>query len=117
MPFSKQKIKNKPSQSRFFQETMHPWDMLASSTSLNTNATKFIRLYINPQHNTPWLVNKDGEGYLAEVVGYGDLYAFGYSEREALSELLGVIDAVSEIKGPTFKSQIKPIRDLLKDQI
>jgi hypothetical protein len=96
---------------------MHPWDVLASTTSLRTNATKFVRLYINPQHNTPWLVRKDGEGYLAEVVGYSDLYAFGYSEREALSELLGVIDTVSEMKGPTFKRQVMPIRDVLKDRI
>ena len=33
------------------------------------------------------VIEKDGEGYLARVEGHDNLFAFAYSEREAILEL------------------------------
>ena len=42
-------------------------------------------------------IKEDGEGFLAEVVGNDGLYAFGYTEEEARSELDHVIATTIEI--------------------
>ncbi len=44
-------------------------------------------------------VNKDGEGFLAKICGRDNLYAFGYSEDEALQELENVVDMVMKLAG------------------
>jgi len=33
------------------------------------------------------IIEKDGEGYLAKIEGYDNLFAFAYSEKEAVIEL------------------------------
>ena len=39
-------------------------------------------------------IEKDGEGFLAKVIGTDELYAFGYTKQEALRELSNVIEMV-----------------------
>ena len=41
-------------------------------------------------------VKADGEGFLAKVRGRQNLFAFGYSEEEALQELGNVVDMVMD---------------------
>ena len=38
----------------------------------------------------------DGEGYIAEVVGYPYMYAFWYSKEEAQRELYSVLSMLKE---------------------
>ena len=40
------------------------------------------------------LIEKDGEGYLASVEGHDSLFAFAYSEREAILELRNVVEMI-----------------------
>lgn len=42
------------------------------------------------------IIKKDGEGYLAKVVGQQHLFAFGYSEKEAVEELKNVVEMVMD---------------------
>lgn len=51
------------------------------------------------------LVQKDGDGYLAEVVGKENCYAFWYSEQEALSELKKVVEMLQEYYQDELKQQ------------
>jgi len=41
-------------------------------------------------------IKKDGKGFLAEIVEYPDIYAFGYSEKDAIKELSNVIEMLGE---------------------
>ncbi len=41
-------------------------------------------------------VKQDGDGYLAKVRGRKNLFAFGYSEKEALQELGNVVDMMMD---------------------
>lgn len=41
-------------------------------------------------------IHPDWEGYIAEVVGYPHMYAFGYTESEAKSELYNVLSMLKE---------------------
>ena len=41
-------------------------------------------------------VKQDGDGYLAKVRGQTNLFAFGYSEEEALKELANVVDMIMD---------------------
>jgi predicted RNase H-like HicB family nuclease len=41
-------------------------------------------------------IEKDGKGYLAQVEGAPELYAFGYTEQECLRELSNVVEMVAD---------------------
>lgn len=41
-------------------------------------------------------INKDGEGYLAKVQGHDNLFAFAYSEKDAIKELINVVDMMMD---------------------
>jgi len=41
-------------------------------------------------------IEKDGEGYLAKVAGHPNLFAFAYSEAEAIAELKNVVEMVMD---------------------
>ena len=41
-------------------------------------------------------VKQDGDGYLAKVGGRKNLFAFGYSEKEALMELGNVVEMMMD---------------------
>ncbi len=40
------------------------------------------------------IIEKDGDGFLAKVEGHKNLFAFGYSEKEALIELKNVVEMI-----------------------
>lgn len=40
------------------------------------------------------IVEKDGDGYLAKVEGHQNLFAFAYSEKEAIIELQNVVEMI-----------------------
>ena len=42
------------------------------------------------------LIEKDGEGYLAKVEGHQNLFAFAYSEKEAVAELKNVVEMMMD---------------------
>jgi predicted RNase H-like HicB family nuclease len=42
------------------------------------------------------LIEKDGDGYLAKIDGYENLYAFSYSEKEAVQELKDVVEMMMD---------------------
>lgn len=42
------------------------------------------------------LVEKDGEGYLAKIENHDNLFAFGYSEKEAIVELKNVVEMIMD---------------------
>jgi len=41
-------------------------------------------------------IEKDGDGYLAKVTGHPNLFAFAYSEAEAITELQNVVEMVMD---------------------
>jgi len=41
-------------------------------------------------------VEKDGEGYLAKIEGHENLFAFAYTEREAVMELKNVVEMIMD---------------------
>ena len=41
---------------------------------------------------TDIIIKKDWEGYLAEVIGNDQLFAYGATEEDAKKELLGVVE-------------------------
>jgi len=59
------------------------------------------------------MVKKDGEGFLAEVVGKSHLYAFAYTEKDAIDELKGVIDMMVDHYSQELVMQKKLQKDLL----
>ena len=44
--------------------------------------------------DTNIVIEKDGEGYLARVEGHDNLFAFAYSEHEAILELKNVVEMI-----------------------
>ena len=42
------------------------------------------------------IIENDGEGYLARIEGYPNLFAFAYSEKEALVELKNVVEMIMD---------------------
>lgn len=44
-----------------------------------------------------YTIDKDGEGYLAKVIGRDDVYAYGLTEEEAKKELLSVVEMLMDI--------------------
>ncbi|CAN2042138.1 HicB family protein [Candidatus Magnetomoraceae bacterium gMMP-15] len=42
------------------------------------------------------VIEKDGEGYLARVEGHQNLFAFAYSEKDAVIELKNVIEMIMD---------------------
>jgi hypothetical protein len=42
------------------------------------------------------IIEKDGEGYLAKVKGHPNLFAFAYSEVDAITELKNVVEMVMD---------------------
>ncbi|PID34678.1 MAG: hypothetical protein CR971_02065 [candidate division SR1 bacterium] len=55
------------------------------------------------------ITKKDGEGFLAEVEGKENLFAFGKTEHEALQELQHVIDMMIDYHKEelTFQKSVK----------
>ena len=41
-------------------------------------------------------IEKDGQGFLAKVIGTDELYAFGFTQQEAIKELSNVIEMVAD---------------------
>ena len=52
--------------------------------------------YISHKKTMDITIKKDGEWYLAEVLGKKSLYAFWYTKQEAIQELKNVIDMMVE---------------------
>jgi predicted RNase H-like HicB family nuclease len=42
------------------------------------------------------IIEKDGEGYLARIEGHENLFAFAYSEKEAVIELKNVLEMIMD---------------------
>jgi predicted RNase H-like HicB family nuclease len=42
------------------------------------------------------IIEKDGDGYLAKVIGHQNLFAFAYSKEEAIIELKNVVEMVMD---------------------
>jgi predicted RNase H-like HicB family nuclease len=42
------------------------------------------------------IIEKDGDGYLAKVEGHQNLFAFAYSEKEAVMELKNVVEMMMD---------------------
>ncbi len=42
------------------------------------------------------IIEKDGDGYLARVEGHSNLFAFAYSEKDAISELKNVVEMIMD---------------------
>ncbi|ACF13897.1 hypothetical protein Ctha_1435 [Chloroherpeton thalassium ATCC 35110] len=42
------------------------------------------------------IIEKDGEGYLAKIEGHENLFAFAYSEKEAIIELKNVVEMIMD---------------------
>jgi predicted RNase H-like HicB family nuclease len=42
------------------------------------------------------IIEKDGEGYLARIEGHDNLFAFAYSEKEAVIELKNVVEMIMD---------------------
>ncbi|MCK9467174.1 MAG: hypothetical protein M0P94_02500 [Candidatus Absconditabacterales bacterium] len=53
------------------------------------------------------IIRKDGEGYIAEVKSKPNIYAFGYSKEEALSELKNVVDMMVDYHSQEISFQKK----------
>ena len=66
---------------------------------------------------------KDWEGYLAEIIWKKDMYAFWYTQKEAIQELGNVVDMIGEIQddvkytknyGKRYQTAKEFIKDLEK---
>ncbi len=42
------------------------------------------------------IIEKDGDGYLAKVEGHQNLFAFAYSEKDAIIELKNVVEMMMD---------------------
>jgi hypothetical protein len=45
---------------------------------------------------TSIVIEKDGDGYLARVEGHENLFAFAYSEKDAVMELKNVVEMIMD---------------------
>lgn len=41
-------------------------------------------------------IEKDGDGYLAKVINHPNLFAFAYSEKDAIIELKNVVEMIMD---------------------
>lgn len=57
-------------------------------------------------------IEKDWDGYLAKVIWRDDIYAFWYSQKEAKTELLNVIEMIMDLHLEQIENERK-----LKKQI
>ena len=48
-------------------------------------------------------IEKDGNGFLAKVLGTDELYAFGFSQQDAIRELSNVIEMMEDTVLPFQK--------------
>lgn len=51
-------------------------------------------------------IRKDGIGFLAEVEGAPEIYAFGYTEQECLRELAHVVEMLADSFLPSATSPL-----------
>ena len=63
------------------------------------------------------IIRQDGKGFLAEVDGTKNLFAYGKTKKEASEELLHVIDMMLDYHQEQIKLEKKIKSKLLKDQI
>ena len=42
------------------------------------------------------IIEKDGDGYLAKIEGHQNLFAFAYTEKEAIMELKNVVEMIMD---------------------
>jgi hypothetical protein len=42
------------------------------------------------------IIKKDGDGYLAQIEGHQNLFAFAYSEKDAIIELKNVVEMIMD---------------------
>ncbi|MFA7717205.1 MAG: hypothetical protein WC875_00635 [Candidatus Absconditabacterales bacterium] len=63
------------------------------------------------------VIRKDGEGYIAEIKGKKALYAFGYSEEEAVNELKNVVDMMVDYYSEEISLQKKIQKYLVSKQL
>ena len=61
------------------------------------------------------IVRKDGEWYIAEVQGKENVYAFWYTEEEAVKELNNVVDMMLDYYNKEVTTQ-ESIKNLLKNK-
>lgn len=61
------------------------------------------------------IVRKDGEWYIAEVVWKENIYAFWYTEEEAVKELNNVVDMMLDYYNKEVTIQ-ENIKNLLKNK-
>ncbi|AOS83571.1 hypothetical protein BIU88_05070 [Chlorobaculum limnaeum] len=45
---------------------------------------------------TSIVIEKDGDGFLARVEGHENLFAFAYSEKDAVTELKNVVEMIMD---------------------
>jgi predicted RNase H-like HicB family nuclease len=62
-------------------------------------------------------LRKDGEGYIAEVKWKSNLYAFWYSEQEAIDELKNVIDMTVDFYSQEISFQKKIKKQLISNKV
>jgi len=63
------------------------------------------------------VIKRDGEGYIAEIKWKKSLYAYWYSEEEAVNELKNVVDMMVEYYSEEISLQKKIQKHLLNKQI
>lgn len=63
------------------------------------------------------IIRPDGKGFLAEVEGAKNLFAYGKTKKKASEELLHVIDMMLDYHQEQIKFEKKIKNKLLKDQI
>ena len=63
------------------------------------------------------IIKKDGEWYIAEIKWRKSLYAFGYTQEEAIKELKNVVDMMVEYYSEEINLQKKIQKSLLNKQI
>lgn len=50
-------------------------------------------------------VKKDGDGYLAEIIGQNNLFAYGETQEEAKQELIHVVDMMIDLHKETLQKE------------
>jgi len=62
-------------------------------------------------------IKKDWDWYLAEVLWSKNLYAFGYTEKEAQDELMNVVDMMTDYHLDLVEANRKIKRQLLWNRV
>jgi len=63
------------------------------------------------------IVKKDGEGYLAEVEWYENVYAYWNTEFEAKKELLGVVEMMTDFHIEQLENDRKIKKSILETSL